>query len=109
MRSRLIHIGAAASPVGVIPFGAADGMRRLAPDTGAVALLNGQRVPILGVSLEYTNLDLRGVDARVGDEVVLIGASGSDAISLNEVGVWWHADPVHALVALSPNIPRILS
>lgn len=66
--------------VGVLPIGYSDGVHRV--HAGCV-LVRGQRAPIVGrPALEYTRIDLSGVaDARVGDEVVLIGQQGNASIS----------------------------
>ena len=70
--------------VGVIPIGLRDGMASVA--CGSV-LASGRCVPILGpISLEHTRVDLTGVpEARVGDEVVIVGQQGATAIRPEEV------------------------
>jgi alanine racemase len=68
--------------IGVFPFGISDGMPLV--NCGQV-LVNGCRVPVLGVSLEHTRVDLTGVEARRGDEVVIVGRQGADEISSAEV------------------------
>src|SRR5262245_37662719 len=70
--------------LGVIPIGSADGLRWL--HVGRV-LVRGQAAPIIGSpSLEHTRIDLTGVaDARVGDEVVIIGRQGPLEITPAEV------------------------
>ena len=64
---------------GVIPIGLRDGMAAL--NCGEV-LVGGQRAAILGpLSLEHTRVDLSGVpEAKVGDEVVIIGRQGEAGI-----------------------------
>jgi len=94
IKSRLIHIGEtgdAALParVGILPIGLADGYQAIQPGAPACALLGGRRVPLRGVSLEYITLDLGDFDdARVGDEVVLLGNSGSEEIRLSDIAGW---------------------
>src|SRR5438093_6545634 len=70
--------------LGVVPMGSADGLLWL--HAGRV-LVRGRTVPIVGSpSLEHTRIDLTGVpDARVGDEVVIIGRQGDLEISPAEV------------------------
>jgi len=56
-------------PVGLASVGYGDGYPRHAPD-GTPILVNGQRSCIIGrVSMDLVTVDLRGVDACVGDEV----------------------------------------
>ena len=60
--------------VGVVACGYGDGYPRHAP-TGTPVLVNEDRTQLLGrVSMEYISIDLRGIDAEIGDRVVLWGA-----------------------------------
>ena len=72
--------------IGVIPIGWGDGYSRKHSSLGP-ALVDGKRVSVLdGVHFEHTRIDLTDVpEARVGDEVVLIGKQGNEEISLEEV------------------------
>jgi alanine racemase len=91
IKSRLIKIGTSEETgrFGVIPLGLADGYRSLAEGASADALLGGRRAPIRGTSLEYITLDLSDfADARVGDEVVLLGRSGDEEITLADLAAW---------------------
>ena len=66
--------------LGVVAMGSADGLAGL--HDGRV-LVRGRSAPILsGPSLEHTRIDLTAVpDARVGDEVVVIGRQGDEEIT----------------------------
>jgi len=94
IKTRLIHVahhaagedlaiggsygGKNARIIGVAPLGLGDGMRNLAPDQHLTLSLRGQRVPVLGVSLEHTTLDLTEIGfAEVGDEVTVVGHNGN--------------------------------
>jgi alanine racemase len=70
--------------LGVIPMGAADGLNWL--QVGRV-LVRGQTVPVVGKpSLEHTRIDLSEVpEARIGDEVVIIGRQDDAEITVAEV------------------------
>jgi len=70
--------------LGVVPIGSADGMQWL--NAGRV-LVRGRPAPIIASpSLEHTRIDLSDVpDARVGDEVVIIGRQGDQEITPAEV------------------------
>lgn len=60
-------------PIGVAQIGYGDGYPRSA-SSGTPVLVNGQRAPVVGrVSMDLITVDLRGIDARVGDRVVLWG------------------------------------
>ncbi len=94
IKTRLIHVahhaagedlannsgygGKNARVTGVVPLGLGDGMRNPIDGQSLTLLLRGQRVPVLGVSLEHTTLDLTEIgSAEVGDAVTVIGAGGS--------------------------------
>ena len=70
--------------LGVVPFGQAHGMHALS--CGQV-LVHGRRVRVLGSPhVEHTRIDLTAVpDAKVGDEVVIIGCQGPGEIQPREV------------------------
>ncbi len=60
-------------PIGVVAVGYGDGYPRHAP-SGTPVLVNGQRTQIVGrVSMDMVTVDLRGIDAREGDDVILWG------------------------------------
>jgi len=62
-----------AMPIGVAAIGYADGYPRN-DGTGTPVLLNGQLTQLIGrVCMDMITIDLRGCDARVGDEVTLWG------------------------------------
>jgi alanine racemase len=101
IKSRLIQVRSATGGgrAGVIPLGLADGYRPPRPDAEPRALLGGVSVPITGVSLEYIGLDLGRVpNAAVGDEVVLLGESGSLRITLADIAAWQGAPPHEVLM-----------
>ncbi|MEX2228919.1 MAG: alanine racemase [Dehalococcoidia bacterium] len=92
--------------LGVVPIGAADGVRGL--HAGRM-LVRGRAAPIVGSpSLEHTRIDLTGVpDARVGDEVVIVGRQGDLEITPAEVaernGLGLH----HVATTIGPRIARV--
>lgn len=92
--------------LGVVPIGAGDGFHRL--HVGH-ALVRGRRVPILAKpSLEHTRLDLTSApDARVGDEVVLIGRQGAEEISVDDVAAYHGIESTHVALAIGPRVARV--
>ncbi|HER34728.1 MAG: alanine racemase [Halothiobacillaceae bacterium] len=68
-------------PVGVAAVGYGDGYPRHAPD-GTPILVKGRRAQIVGrVSMDLVTVDLRGIEARVGDPVECWG----EALPIDEV------------------------
>jgi alanine racemase len=92
--------------LGVVPIGSADGMRWL--HAGRV-LVRGRAAPIVASpSLEHTRIDLTDVpDARVGDEVVIIGRQGSLEISPAEVADRHGLGLHHVATTVGPRVARV--
>jgi len=92
--------------LGVIPIGSADGLNSL--HAGRM-LVRGRAVPILGgPSLEHTRLDLTAVpEARVGDEVVVIGRQGDAEITVAEVARHHGLGPHHVATGVGPRVVRV--
>ena len=91
IKSWLIHVHTphGSRRVGVIPLGFVDGYQPISQNSGARVLIAGHPIPIMGVSLEYMSLDLSDFDgAHVGDEVVLLGASGEEEITIDDLASW---------------------
>ncbi len=93
--------------IGVIAAGYADGMRRkIGVNFG---LVRGVRVPVVGtVCMDQCMVNLDDVpDARVGDEVVLIGRQGEQHISAEDVGEAWGTINYEVTCAMAARVPRI--
>ncbi len=91
---------------GIVPMGAADGLAGL--HVGR-ALVRGRAVPILaGPSLEHTRVDLTAVpEARVGDEVVLLGRQGHEEITPAEVAARHKLSPHGVALAVRERVARV--
>jgi alanine racemase len=91
--------------MGIIPIGSADGMSQL---HGGEVLVRGRRAKVLGTSLEHTRLDLSDIpEARMGDEVVIIGEQGTDTITPDAVVAHQRHQRIADLaMAIMPSIPR---
>lgn len=71
--------------IATIPVGYADGYPRCLSNKGKV-LINGEFAPITGrVCMDQFMVDITGIDAKVGDTVVLVGKSGSKELSMEDV------------------------
>jgi alanine racemase len=92
--------------LGVIPMGSADGLAWL--HAGRV-LVRGRAVPIIGSpSLEHTRIDLTALpEARVGDEVVIIGRQGDAEITAAEVARRHGLGLHHVATTVGPRVPRV--
>ncbi|MGV8048946.1 MAG: alanine racemase [Anaerolineaceae bacterium] len=92
--------------IGVMPIGYGDGFRRI--DNQQV-LVGGKRVNVVGrVCMDQSMLQLDNVpEAKVGDEVVLIGCQGEERISVDEVARRWSTINYEVVCGLADRLPRI--
>ncbi len=92
--------------LGIIPLGVGDGLGRL--HDGRV-LVRGREAPIVsGPSLEHTRVDLTQIpDARVGDEVVVIGRQGDAEITTTAVAARHHVSPNAIALAVRERVARV--
>lgn len=71
--------------IATLPVGYADGYTRLLTGKAQV-LLHGKRVPVVGrICMDQCMVDVTGVPAQLGDEVVLIGRQGEEVISAEDL------------------------
>lgn len=91
--------------IGVIAIGYADGFRRV---KGNVVLIHGKRVPVVGaVCMDQCMVQLDEVpDAKIGDEVVLIGRQGEEEISADEIATTWGTINYEVICGLADRVPR---
>jgi alanine racemase len=92
--------------IGVMPVGYADGFRRR---LGNFALVGGKRVAVAGgVCMDQCMLQLDSVpEARIGDEIVLIGRQGEAAITAEEIGQAWGTVNYDVVCGLTARVPRM--
>lgn len=96
------------SRIATVPVGYADGVSRGLSNRGW-ALLGGRRVPIVGkVTMDMLMLDATAApQARVGDDVVLIGAQDRETITAGEIAKTLGTIPYEVTTALSGRVPRV--
>jgi alanine racemase len=107
------HTWTAARPsvIATVPMGYADGLNRQLGNRGH-GLVRGKRAPIAGaVSMDLTMLDVTDVQgARVGDEVVFLGAQegplGRDTLGAAEVAAHTGSIAWEVLTSISRRVPR---
>jgi alanine racemase len=91
-----------------IPLGYGDGYLRALSNKASV-IIRGKRSPIVGVVCMdqlMANLGPKG-EGFNGDEVVLIGESGSERISVEDLASLIETTPHEILVSLNQRIPRV--
>jgi alanine racemase len=93
---------------GTIAIGYGDGLPRRLANRGS-ALVAGARVPIIGrISMDSAVVDLTAAPAtRPGEVATMIGASGSQSITVDEVAAWAETISYDILTGLGPRLPRL--
>ncbi|HEX7059746.1 MAG TPA: alanine racemase [Solirubrobacterales bacterium] len=93
--------------VGVLPLGYGDGVRR-GLSNNAEVLVRGRRRPLVGtVSMDNVTIDLGPeTDVEPGDEAVLIGVQGEEAILAEEVAAHLGTINYEVTCGISARVPR---
>ncbi len=95
--------------VATLPVGYADGYnRRLSGGVGYV-LIHGKRAPVLGrVCMDQMMVDVTDIlDVQTGDEVVLLGESGDERLSADDMAQALGTIGYEVVCDISPRVPRV--
>ena len=94
--------------VATLPVGYADGYRRSLSSTGHV-LIHGKKAPVLGrVCMDQIMVDVTDIpDVKLDDTAVLIGRSGDEEITVDEMAAATGTINYEIVCGLSRRIPRI--
>jgi alanine racemase len=92
--------------LGTLSVGYADGFRRM---DGNIVLVGGRRVPIVGrVCMDQCLVQLDTVpQARVGDEAVLLGRQGDEAVTAEEIGARWGTINYEVTCGITERVARV--
>jgi alanine racemase len=96
--------------IATLAVGYGDGFRR-APINWGEILVKGQRVPLAGrVSMDQAAVDITDVkaDVRAGEEVILIGQSGKEVLTAEEVADKLQTSTYEVVVNISKRVTRIV-
>lgn len=100
------YITPAQAKIATVPVGYADGWSRLQSNNGCV-LVGGRRAPIVGrVCMDQFMVDVTGIDAKAGDEAVLLGEQGAERIDADEIAGRCGTISYEVLSSLLPRLPR---
>lgn len=99
------------SVVATVPLGYADGVPRALFDAGAEVLVGGARRPLAGmVTMDQLMVDCGpGATVAPGDEVVLIGSQGDEAVTAMEWAGRLGTIGYEVLCAISPRVHRVVA
>lgn len=92
------------SRIAIVPVGYADGLdRRLGNGVGSM-LVNGAFAPVAGnICMDMCMIDITGIDAWEGDEVVLFG----DELSISDIASLLNTIPYEVFTGISARVKRV--
>jgi alanine racemase len=102
------YVTSAPTTIALVPVGYGDGYRRSLSNRGVV-LIRGRRAPVVGrVSMDQCMVDVTHIpDVAMNDEVVLIGAQGTEYLSADEVAELGGTVAAELTTALAARLPRV--
>ncbi len=90
-----------------VPVGYGDGYFRSMSDKASV-LLRGKKYPVVGrISMDQIVINLEWDSGYNDDEVILIGESGQEAITCEDLASWAGTIPYEILTNINTRVPRI--
>jgi alanine racemase len=91
-----------------IPLGYADGYSRLLSNKGEV-LIRGKRAKVVGrVCMDAFMVDVSRIpDAKVGDEVVVMGKQRKDEITAHDLGKWTNTFAYEIMTRMGKRLPVV--
>lgn len=90
--------------IGTIAIGYADGYSRAFSNGVGEVLVDGKRAPVIGnVCMDMTMIDLTGIEAREGSEVIVFG----NGLGVDELAAKIHTIPYEILTNTSDRVKRI--
>ena len=93
--------------IAIVPAGYADGLDLRLAGRGSV-LIRGRRAPIIGsVCMDMIMIDVTGLDASPGDEVVFIGSQDGDTIDAREMANTIGSIPWEIVCRVGSRIERV--
>ena len=92
------------SVIATVRIGYADGYPRLLSNGVGSMFVNGKLAPVIGnVCMDMTMLDITGVDAQEGDEVIVFGA----ALPVSDLAALAQSIPYEILTGISQRVKRV--
>ncbi len=92
------------SVIATVRIGYADGYPRILGNGSGKMLVNGQLAPVIGnVCMDMTMLDVTGIDADEGDEVIVFG----EALPVSRVAQWANTIAYEILTGISQRVKRV--
>jgi alanine racemase len=93
--------------IATVPVGYGDGVPRNLAHAGGEVLVRGRRCRIAGtVTMDQMMVDVGDLPVERGEEVVLLGAQGGDAITASEWAQRLGTIPYEIVCGIGPRVPR---
>lgn len=94
--------------VGTLPVGYSDGYMRCLTGKGEVSI-KGRRAPIIGkICMDQCMIDLTNIpNVEVGDEVILLGGSSQDGVTMDEIAAKIDTNRNEVLSVIGRRVPRV--
>jgi alanine racemase len=90
-----------------VPVGYGDGYFR-AMTTKAQVLLNGKRYPVVGaICMDQFMVNIEQDAGFNADEVILVGESGEEHITVEDLAAWAGTIPYEVLTNINTRVPRV--
>ena len=90
--------------IATVRIGYADGYPRLLSNGDGKMWVNGHLAPVIGnVCMDMTMLDITGIGANEGDEVIVFG----EQLPVNELAIWSHTIAYEILTGISQRVKRV--
>ncbi|WP_420388479.1 bifunctional UDP-N-acetylmuramoyl-tripeptide:D-alanyl-D-alanine ligase/alanine racemase [Roseivirga sp.] len=90
--------------IAVIAIGYADGYLRIFSNGNAYVMVNGKKAQTIGnVCMDMTMIDVTGLEAKEGDEVIVFGESPT----VNQLADWANTIPYEILTNVSGRVKRV--
>lgn len=92
------------SQIAILPIGYEDGYSRIFGNGKAMVNVKGKLCPTIGnVCMDMIMVDVTGLDAKEGDEVVIFGSSPT----INDLAEWADTMPYEILTNVSSRVKRV--
>lgn len=93
--------------IGTLPIGYADGFTRLY-SFSANGIICGEKRPLVGrICMDQCMINLTGIDAKEGDEVILFGKKEGISISIDEVAKYINTINYEVVCMINKRVPRV--
>lgn len=90
--------------IAILPIGYADGIHRVLGNGGGKFYVKGKLAPLVGnVCMDMCMIDLRGIDAEEGDEVIVFGGE----YPITEIASQMKTIPYEVFTSISRRVKRI--